>query len=298
VSKSSVDAKGDRTTHRVNSPNGRPVPSEEFSERVLKTGPSGKVTERIRKTFDDYGRLVGTERTLIEETKGSGNDLTVKETVFHSDLNAGEVETDRRSTEIRARNGEITTTVISQKPGVNRSFSVDERRTTVATGPADNKRIVEVVERPTPAGGFTVSARRETDIVQRGNETKTTTKEFQAKTGTGETLSKQTISTTTRQADGSDVTETSLFVPVGSGKVQSSGDPLQLQEQQILEKRVAADGSTTEVLSVRQPSSIGSGRLNSARVVSETVCTGECVSAPAAAEPKPVAAVKPAAESK
>lgn len=277
ISKVSVSATGDQTVHRLNSPNGRPVPYEESSIKILSSGPTGKVSERVTKSYDDYGKLVGTERVRTEETIGTGGDSTVKETTFHTGTDGVQVEAQRRSIETRRRNGESTMTAVLERPDVNRAFAVAERRTTTTTGTADSQRSVEIVERPTPAGKLTVSLRRETDVVLQGDAKTSTTKEFQPKTGSAETLVRQTVATTTKKTNGSDVTETRLFVPGGSGRVQSANAPLELQEEQILEGRVAPDGSTTSVLSVRTQTSIGSNRLGSPRVVSETVCTGKCV---------------------
>src|ERR1700733_11634810 len=62
-----TSANGDRT-ERYQSINGRQVPVEQVTERVVSQDANGKVTERIVQKFDPTGRPASTERVMVQES--------------------------------------------------------------------------------------------------------------------------------------------------------------------------------------------------------------------------------------
>lgn len=297
VSTSSVAPDGERTRELTQNLNGRAFPREQISERVVSSDAKGKVTERLIHRFDQTGRPAETERVLIEETARAAGSKTVKETVYRGGPNGPLQEEQRSTSETRVQGDVATTEVTVEKLGVNRRFSTAERRNIVTTGTPQNQQTTETVLRPDQSGRYTLFQRKETSTTVQGGETKSTTALYEMRGGSYEPmLTNQKVETTSKRPDGSEVTETNLYVPAIGGRVQHTGARIELQEQQIVEKRIGADGSLTETLSTRVPISADPGRLGPARVVFETVCQGKCVEAPAAAEAKPPAEAKPAAK--
>ncbi len=88
-------------TERFQSMNGRQVPVEQVTERVVSQDANGKVTERIVRKFDPTGQPALTERVLIEENKLPGGGSTVRETTYRNDTNGGLREAERKTTETR-----------------------------------------------------------------------------------------------------------------------------------------------------------------------------------------------------
>jgi hypothetical protein len=89
-------------------------------------------------------------------------------------------------------------------------------------------------------------------------------------------LRSQTVTTTIKQADGGETTQVNLYGPNAPGQVRQESASQQLQQQQIVTRKKAADGSIIETLSVRRPSVSDPNRLENPEKVSETVCTGKC----------------------
>jgi len=89
-------------------------------------------------------------------------------------------------------------------------------------------------------------------------------------------LTSQNVSTTSKRADGSELTEVNLYARAADGLTQEPGAPQQIKEQQIIERRKSADGSVVESLSVRRPSVSDPSKLGGLQKISETVCTGKC----------------------
>ena len=89
-------------------------------------------------------------------------------------------------------------------------------------------------------------------------------------------LARQSVSTTSKRSDGTEVTEVNLFARAVDGRLQDNESPQQIKEQQIIERRKRADGAVVEALSVRRPAMSDPKRLGELKQVSETVCRGKC----------------------
>ena len=81
-----------------------------------------------------------------------------------------------------------------------------------------------------------------------------------------------------KRADGSEVTEVNLYGPSSDGHAQEPGAAPVIKEQQVVERRKAADGSVVETLSVRRPTYSDPTKLGALEKVSETVCRATTIS--------------------
>jgi hypothetical protein len=263
-------------TERLQSINGRPVPVEQVEEKVIREGPGGRVVERLVRKYEQTGRLNYTERTVIEEEKLAGGGSNVRETTYRSDINGAMREAERRFTETRVAGGVTTTETAVSRPNINGGFETSERRTKVSERLGQTENIQEIVRRPDPDGRLRDAIRTLTVIQQSGDQTAQSTSTYElGMTGQLE-LASQSSSAAVKRPDGSEVTEINLFARSADGRTQSRGAPLQIKEQQIVERQKNADGSVVETLSVRRPSIADPGRLGAPRKLFETVCTGKC----------------------
>jgi hypothetical protein len=89
-------------------------------------------------------------------------------------------------------------------------------------------------------------------------------------------LASQSESTSSKQPDGTEVTQTNLFAKTVAGNVQDSRGAMRVKEQQVVQRRTNPDGSVVETLSVRRPSVSDPNRLGDLQKLSETVCKGKC----------------------
>lgn len=89
-------------------------------------------------------------------------------------------------------------------------------------------------------------------------------------------LRSQTVTTVIKLPDGGETTRVNIYGADAPGTVREEGARQQLQQEQIVTRRKAADGSVIETLSVRRPSINDPSQLETPEKVTETVCTGKC----------------------
>ncbi len=284
------------TTERRKSVNGRLVPSEQTTEKVIREDANGKVVERTTKRYDDGGRLVQTERVIAEESPVRAGAKTVRESVSVSDVSGRFVETERRTTEIKTSGTTTTVDLSVDRTNPNGKFLPAERRSTVTSGAQQSQQIHETLQLPDLNGRFREAARTDATVQVTGDKTVSNASTYEPDAMGRMALKQQKVETTTKRAGG-EVVETNIYSNQVAAQIRSgaSGGP-RIVEQQVLERKLGADGSVSESLSVRR---VGSDpdRLGDARKISETVCTGKCLpDVPKAAEPaKPAAAPAKAA---
>lgn len=279
-------------TERFQSINGRQVPLEQTVDRVVSQDANGKVTERIVKKFSRDGQVASTERVMIQETKLPGGGSTVRETTYQTDVNGTSREAERKTIETRVDGSTTTANTVIDRPSLSGSLEPVEKRSEVTVGPADNQHTTESVYRRDVSGGFQEALR----FVKSDSKVDDTKKETIANYEPGMDgrlqLASQSESTSTKQPDGTEVTQTNLFAKTVAGNVQDSSGSMRVKEQQVVQRRTNPDGSVVETLSVRRPSVSDPNRLGDLQKLSETVCKGKCQ--PDAAPAKPAAdAVKP-----
>ena len=255
-----TSANGDRT-ERFQSINGRQVPVEQVTERVVSEDANGKVTERIVKKFDPSGQPASTERVMIEENKLPGGGSTVHETTYRSDVNGGFREAERKTIETRVSGSTTTASTVIDRPSVSGSLETVEKRSAVTEGPADNQHTTESVYRPAASGGFQETERIVKTASKQNDTTKETTATYQPGLNGQLQLDSQSESTSSKQPDGTELIQTNLFTQTVAGNVQDSSGSLRVKEQHVVQRRTNPDGSVVETLSVRRPSVSDPNRL-------------------------------------
>jgi hypothetical protein len=285
----SSSGKGE-STERFQSINGRQVPLEQSTDRVVREDANSKVTERIVKKYNRDGQVTATERVMIEESKLPGGGSSVRETTYRSDVNGSQSEAERKTTETRVSGSTTTASTVIDRPTMNGGFETVEKKSTITDGPIENQHITESVYRRGLSGGFQEALR----TVKTASKDNGTTKESAANYEPGMNgqlqLASQSESTIVKQPDGTEITQTNLFASTVAGNVQDSTGKMRVKEQQLIQRRPNADGSVVETLSVRRPSVSDPNRLGDLQKLSETVCKGKCQ----ADAPKPV--TQPAAQ--
>jgi hypothetical protein len=279
---------GQTQTERRQVVNGRAVPVEQTTERVVRTSPDGsKVVERITQAFDAAGRPAGITKILVEETPLAGGGSTVKETVSQRDVNGGFKEMERKVTEMRVKGQTSTTATTVERPGLNHGFQTVERRNVVTSGVGGTRQqSTETVERVDVGGRFQTVERTESNVQKAGASTKEDAAVY-ALDATGRLrLTKQVVTNTTTQADGSANVESTLYGVDAPGKATSSTSGMQLLEQKVAERVVGKDGVVREAVSVRLASGSTAGKLGPLTKIGETVCAGKCLPEKVPEKPK------------
>jgi hypothetical protein len=90
-------------------------------------------------------------------------------------------------------------------------------------------------------------------------------------------LASQAVSTTTKDKDGNETSEVDIYASAADGRVQENGAPQQVKEQQLITRHVGSDGSVTDSVSVRRPSISDPTKLGNPQQISQTTCTGKCI---------------------
>ncbi len=262
--------------------NGRQVPLQATEARVLSESPAGRVTETITRRYDADGKLVETERVVAEEQKGAGGQSSIKATVYRSDLHGRMIEAERRAIETVTQGSTTVSDVVVNRPTLNGTFEATEKRKVTTVTEGSVTRETDALALKTPGGQFTERAReiRETDTA--GGLTKTNVANYELNfTGRMEMM-RQQAGTTTKAADGSEITEVNLYAVAPYGITRDERNEGQkLKEQQIIVRTPGLGGTVLESTSVRRPTLADQSKLGAPVKISETVCTGKCDAPPA-----------------
>lgn len=264
---------GSSRTERVQSINGRMVPLEQVTERVIRDGAI-RVVERTVQRFDQDGRPTPPEVTMVEqESRPDGG--TVRTTTSRRDINGNLQTTERSITETRKTGASESSETVIERPAISGSMEPVEKRSATKTGSADAFQQTATTYRR-GAGGFYEAVRV---VTERQKELRTTTDqtaEYEiGPTGSLE-LHSQTARRTTKNPDGSETEIVDLFSKSVPGTVDATGAGLKLQERETIERSPAADGSLRETLRVQRPTVSDPTVLSTPTVVSQTSCKGKC----------------------
>jgi hypothetical protein len=256
--------------------NGRDVPLEQTEERVLREDSTGKVTERIVRKYDPDGRLSATERTVTDERKLPGGGSSTRATTSRSDVNGQMQEAERRTIEVHPQGTGTRSQTVIERPTPNGSLEAFEKRNLVTqtTGAATHED--ETVYRPSGNGGFSEALRQVRDVRKTGDQTVDHTTYYEPGVTGQLQLARQTVSTTTKRPDGSEVTEVNLYARATAGNVRDNDLPQQIQEQQIIERKKGPGDAVVETLNIRRPNPTDPNHLGELQKISETVCKGKC----------------------
>ncbi len=265
-------------TQITRSINGRQVPMEQTEERVIRETPSGKVIEKITKKFDPSGALASTERTVTEEEK-LYDGVRQHATTYRSDVNGRMQEAERKTMESHKQGSAENTQSEVARPDMNGSFQTVEKRTLVtqAAGAGGSQKD-ETVFRRSENGSFYTAARDVTDITQSGAQTVQKSAHYEPGGDSQQLrLTLQTVSTSVKRPDGSEVAEVNLYgLSAGDGRARDRESALHLREQQTVQKIAGPGGSVTEIVTARRPTISDPGRMGPEVKISEVVCTGKC----------------------
>lgn len=273
-------SKDGQKTETLQSINGRQVPLEQAEEKVVREDANGRVVERIVHRFSATGDNAGIERIVTEETKLPGGGSTVRSTTYRNDINGNSQEAERKTVQTRIQGSTKTEETVIDRPNINGSFATAEKRTAVTEGTEAKNTTTESIYRPDMNGGYHEALKSVKTVAQSGNQTTENTADYEPGVTGQLELHAQSTSVTKKLPDGTEVSEVNLYSSSVPGRVNDGSSPMQVKEQQIIERRTAADGSTTETLSVRRPSANDPNRLGDLQKLSETVCTGKCVPTP------------------
>jgi hypothetical protein len=276
VPPSSVVTTDGERTQLTRSINGRQVPVEQSVERVLREDASGKTVERIVRNFDPNGQPVSTDRIVVE-TEVRGNGSTERTTVYRSDIN-GRMQAAERKTVESATQGAVTDRqVVVERSTINGGFQAVEKRVSVSTKTPSGTHEDETVNARSENGGFYAVRREVKDTAIENGQTTVKATVYQPRESSALALTEQSVATTTRRDDGSEVSQINVYrMGAGNGRAYEYDARPTLSSQTTVERRRGADGSVVETESVRLASISDAGRLGPVEKVSETVCTGKC----------------------
>jgi hypothetical protein len=265
-------------TEKMQSINGRMVPIERVEEHVLKDDASGKVVERVIRSYDPEGNLVTTSKQTIDEQKGADGSTTTRTSTYQGDINGNMQLTERSVTQSQKSDSQVTTDTVIQKPTINGSVETVEKRSTATTKAPDGSYQQESnVYRKDASGAFYAAVRKTTEHTVQGKDTTDNTAEYEVGPDGQLQLHGQTVSKTLTNPDGSKDTVVNIFSPNVPGTVDGGGSSaLKLKEQQIIQQTPGPNNSVVQTLSVRRPSVSDPNTLGPEQQLSQTVCKGSC----------------------
>ena len=267
---------GADVTERVQSVNGRSVPIERIEERVLRDDASGRVVERVIRSFSPTGDPLPPVKETIEEQKRSDGGSTIQTTTYRGDINGAMQLLRKSTTDVQISGSAQSVNTVVQQPTINGSLETVEKRNTVKLKESgDNYREDSTTYRRDANGNFVAAVQQATLHTQQGSEATDQTAQYEIGPDGRLQLHSQTVAKTVKGSDGSMETELNVFGANVAGTVDPSSK-LKLQEQQLIEKRPGPGNSVVETMSVRHPSVADPNALGPARQISETVCRGKC----------------------
>jgi hypothetical protein len=283
---SSTSPRDGEQTELSQSVNGRKVPLEQTETHILTKG-NPTVTETIVRKFDRTGQMISAERTVQEEQK-RGSASTIRATIYRSDTNGSLHEDERRVIETQVQGTTTTSDVAISRAGPTGSFDAVEKRKVVTTGDANATHENQTVYRPSQSGQFFEAQREAKDTQKVGNKTLENAADYEVDYTGKMQLVRQTVSNTTKAADGSEVTEMNIYERASAGRPRDEQTGQKIDEQRIIERTKGPNGAVIETTTVRRPTLADQSHLGEPNKISETICTGKCgLTPPAAPQPQP-----------
>ena len=271
----SKSANGSETMATTQSINGRTVPIEQVEERVLRNDSSGKVTERIVRTYDPQGNPLPPVRETIEEQKRPDGSSTVQSTTYRADINGNTQVIEKSVTDTQKNGSGETSETVVQRPTANGLETV-EKQSQVVSRQGDNYQTESTTYLRDGNGGFSPAVRQTTEHKVQGSEVSDNSAEYEKGSNGDLQLHGQTVSKTTTLPDGSKDSVVDIYSPNVPGTVGGNESGLKLQEQQTIESKPGPGNTVVETLSVRRPTLADPATLGPSRQLSQTVCKGDC----------------------
>lgn len=261
-------------TELTQSINGRQVPLEQIEERLLKEDAAGRTVERIVHRFDPNGKPSPPEKTVIEEQKRPDG-ATIRSSTYRSDLNGNLQLSERSVTETRKSASGLSSEIAVERPTPNGGLETVEKTTVVQAGTPENYQESATTLRK-GASGFYPALKVVTNHTGKAGQTTENSAQYEVGSSGSLELHSQTVLRVEKRPDGSESREQDVFDKSVPGTIDAPGAKLRLKEREYVERRPGSGGSVTETVSVRRPSVSDPNVLGPPRIVSETVCRGNC----------------------
>lgn len=278
----SASTSSDHTqTQITQSLNGVQVPLDQREERVIRSDSTGSLTEVTVKRYNFDGTYASTEKIVTETHKNPNGGSTVVTTTYRTDVNGSPQLAERRSEDTQVAGKTTSVSTVIEQPGLDGNFQAVEKRSEVTVDLSQGKEkkssTTESVYRGDAGVGFHEAVRKVTTETQRDDQTVEDTVDYEPATADGALqFQERRISTTTTTPGGSQSTIVDVYAPAADGIVQSSDQPPQLKQQQIITRVQAPDGSVIDTFSIREPNVSDPTKLGAPRQITQTVCTGNC----------------------
>jgi hypothetical protein len=270
------------SSQTVETINGRRRPTEEVTERLVQESGGVRILERLVKRYDQNGTPGSPEKQVIEERRAADGSSTTNTTVYRGDLNGRMALAERSITQERRSGTQISSETTLERPTLNGSLQVAERRSLIGTETPNRTDTDVTTYRPDVSGRFVPTQREVSRTVVEAGQTKESTAQYQATSGGQLGLFRQTEAEITPTPGGGQTKSVNVYTTAIPGSAQMESQPLRLREQQLYETRKEGGDRAVETFKVRRPDPNNPRALGAYRVVSETVCTGDCISRPAA----------------
>ena len=266
-----------KVTETRQSLNGSTVPAERVEERLVSDSGGVKVVERSVQRYDPNGNPLPRERQVITTTTRPDGSVSEQAALYRSDINGSMALAQRTNTDTHTSGNTVTSDVSIERPSLNASMDVVEKRDIVRTETTPGNFSQNETVYRNGQSGFYEAVRRVTEHRQQTGSTTENTAEYEPGTTGALVLNSQTTRTTTTAADGTETSEVNYLDRAVAGGVISGDNPgLKLRAQEIVERTPASGGGFREIVSVRRPAIADPGRLGAPRKISETVCRGDC----------------------
>jgi hypothetical protein len=267
---------GHATRELSQSVNGRVVPLEKTEQTVTKSG-NKTTTETLIKRYNPTGELIMTQRVVNEkETQANGSSTETAKT-FVSDVSGSMKEMERRKVDTTVQGGLTTKQTEIDQPGLDGSFQVAEKRSSESQKSGERTDTKEMVYRRSQNGEMFPALQHVIVETKSGQTTTEQVADYEPSVTGNLQLARQRVSTTTKDKNGNETSEVNLYAAAADGRVQENGAPQQMKEQELITRKVGSDGSVTESVSVRRPTISDPTKLGSAQQISQTTCTGKCI---------------------
>jgi len=268
---------GQRSTVRTGSVNGQKVKLESVSEKAHTVNDHTRIIERTIQRYDPNGNPVSVERQRITETQNPDGTVNAIRETYSSDVN-GHMDLKEKSETTERKTGAATMesqTVVS-RPSINGGFDVVERADEQknASGPGKWSATRAVYRKG--AEGFFEAVKTVTDHAEQGPRETENTAEYEVGSSGALELHSQTTKQTVKAPDGSSVTSIDYFNRHAPGYAITNDQQLALRVREVVEHRPEGKEGAVDTLTVQHPSITDPTRLDPPKVVSETVCTGNC----------------------
>lgn len=261
------------SSETVRNLNGRQVPVERTEEKVTRRPDGTVVTERLVRRFGPDGAPLPPEKIVTETSVRPDGLLVETSTVYRGDINGSLRPAEKSVREARKQGDQTVSETRIERPGVNGSFELQEKRSATEIVRESEKASErdETVYVRDANGAFVPVRRRVARAREADGALQRQEEEYEAATSGSLRLSRQLSSVTRKNPDGTEDTVVDVYGVTAPGRAIEPGSPAQLRERQIFTSRQSPDGSVVTVFAVQRPSLNSPSELGRPETVSETV---------------------------